>query len=241
MRDRTLPAIIEAEGIHTSYGTTRVLHGIDLTVHSGEAVGLMGRNGMGKTTLIRSILGLTPAEQGNLAIKGVAGTIRSPHLIARQGIAYVPEGRGIFSKLTVREHLVMATRPGPTGLKYWSIDRIFGLFPRLRERAGQKAASLSGGEQQMLAIGRALVTNPDLLILDEATEGLAPLVAKEIWSIIRLIRNDGIAAILVDKDFSAVSSVTTRNIILVKGRVAFEGSSEELRNSNELVRNLLGV
>lgn len=241
MPDMARPPLIEARGLHTCYGTTQVLHGVDLTVGHGEAIGLMGRNGMGKTTLIRSILGLTPFEQGRLLINGRELSKRSTHLIARQGIAYVPEGRGIFPKLTVREHLVMAARSGPAGRKDWSVERVFELFPRLSERISHGGDNLSGGEQQMLAIGRALVTNPDLLILDEATEGLAPLVAKEIWSIIRLVRASGIAAIIVDKNFAAVSSVTTRNLILVKGCIAFEGSSEELRRSTETVQNLLGV
>jgi branched-chain amino acid transport system ATP-binding protein len=164
-----------------------------------------------------------------------------PHLVARAGIAFVPEGRGIFSTLSVREHLIMAARPGRDGRRDWDFARVIATFPRLAERLDHGGAQLSGGEQQMLTIGRALMTNPDLLILDEATEGLAPLISKEIWSIIRAIRETGIAAIIVDKNFAAVSAVADRSVILVKGRVAFDGRAEELKAEPDILHRYLGV
>jgi branched-chain amino acid transport system ATP-binding protein len=234
-------ALIEATGLHTFYGPSHILHGVDFALRRGETVGLMGRNGMGKTTLLRSLLGLTPLRQGEVRIKGRRMTGAKPHLIAREGIAFVPEGRGIFANLSVREHLVMAARPGRDGGRSWSLERVLATFPRLAERLDHGGAQLSGGEQQMLTIGRALMTNPDLLILDEATEGLAPLVAKEIWSIIRLIRQDGIAAIIVDKNFTAVSAIADRVVVLVKGRVAFAGSAADLKAQPEILQKHLGV
>jgi branched-chain amino acid transport system ATP-binding protein len=165
----------------------------------------------------------------------------APHLIARAGIGYVPEGRGIFPNLTVRENLLMAARPGPGGRCDWTYERVLELFPRIRERLSHGGQQLSGGEQQMLTIGRALLTNPVLLILDEATEGLAPLIAQEIWRIIRTVRRSGIAAIIVDKNFAAVSTVTDRNIVLVKGRIVFEGTGSALRQQPELLHQHLGI
>ena len=210
-----MSALIEAAGLHAYYGTSHVLHGVDFHIQAGETVGLMGRNGMGKTTLLRALVGLLPPRQGTVKIRGRVMTGAAPHLVARQGIALVPEGRGIFATLSVREHLVLASRPGPGGRRDWSLDRVLDLFPRLAERLHHGGSQLSGGEQQMLTIGRALMTNPDLLILDEATEGLAPLVSREIWRIIRLVRDSGIAAILVDKNFAAVAALADRCLILV--------------------------
>jgi len=233
--------LIEAQGIHAYYGASHVLHGVDLVVHRGETIGLMGRNGMGKTTLIRSIMGLLPPRAGVVRVHGDVMTGRAPHAIARAGIAYVPEGRGVFPNLSVRENLVMAARPGPDGRREWTYERVLATFPKLGERLHHGGQQLSGGEQQMLTIGRALLTNPDLLILDEATEGLAPLVAREIWTILRQIRDTGIAAIIVDKNFSAISAIADRNVILVKGRVVFEGSSEQLRRTPETLQRHLGI
>ena len=233
--------LIEASDIHAYYGASHVLHGVDLVVHRGEALGLMGRNGMGKTTLLRSVLGLLPPRQGTVKVRGTDMTGAAPHRIARAGIAYVPEGRGIFANLSVRENLVMAARAGADGRRDWTLERVLVTFPRLAERLDHGGQQLSGGEQQMLTIGRALMTNPDLLILDEATEGLAPLVAREIWRVLREIRATGMAAIVVDKNFSAVSQLTDRNLVLVKGRTVFEGSGDELRRDPETLQRHLGI
>ncbi|HRP75796.1 MAG TPA: ABC transporter ATP-binding protein [Rhodocyclaceae bacterium] len=234
-------AILEARGLHTYYGLSHILHGVDFSIRKGEALGLMGRNGMGKTTLIRSMLGLVPAREGTVSVGGVSMTGAPTHRIVRRGIAYVPEGRGIFPNLSVKENLLMAARKGVSGQCDWTFDRIMALFPRLAERLGHGGGQLSGGEQQMLTIGRALMTNPDLLILDEATEGLAPLVVREIWRVIREIHATGIATVIVDKNHAAVTAVTDRSMILVKGRVVFDGPSEEVRSNPELIQRHLGV
>lgn len=234
-------AILKAQGLHAYYGTSHILHGIDFSVRHGEAIGLMGRNGMGKTTLIRTLLGLVPARRGAVRVDGKDMTQAAPHRIARLGIAYVPEGRGIFANLSVRENLLMAARPGTDGRNLWSLERVLETFPRLSRRLSHGGQQLSGGEQQMLAIGRALMTNPRLLILDEATEGLAPLIAREIWRILTAIRSSGIAAIIVDKNFAAVSALTDRNVILVKGKIVFEGSGSQLTAQPELMQQYLGI
>ncbi|HSF57441.1 MAG TPA: ABC transporter ATP-binding protein [Candidatus Binatia bacterium] len=234
------PAIIDARSVHTFYGASHILHGVDFSVRPGEAVGLLGRNGMGKTTLIRTLLGHVAPRQGEIQITGRVMTGAPPHLIARRGVAYVPEGRAIFPNLSVRENLLIA-RADRHRRRDWTYEKILDVFPRLRERLSHAGQQLSGGEQQMLSIGRALMTNPILLILDEATEGLAPLIAQEIWRIIRAVRETGVAAIIVDKNFAAVSAVTDRNVILVKGRVVFEGSGAELRQKPELMHQHLGV
>jgi branched-chain amino acid transport system ATP-binding protein len=201
----------------------------------------MGRNGMGKTTLLKSLMGIVKPSGGTVQIKGQTMTGASPFEVARQGIAYVPEGRGIFGNLSVKENLVMAARPGTRGQRDWTYERVLETFPRLAERLGHGGQQLSGGEQQMLTIGRALMTNPDVLILDEATEGLAPLIAREIWRICGLIRESGISSIIVDKAWKQVTQITDRNVILVKGEVVFEGSSDELLSKPELLEQYLGV
>jgi len=233
--------LVEARGIHSYYGASHVLHGVDFAVRRGEAVALMGRNGMGKTTLLKSMLGLVRSRSGTLKVKGQDMTRAAPHAIALAGIAYVPEGRGIFPNLTVRENLVMAARPGRGGSRAWTLERVLGIFPRLAERLGHGGAEISGGEQQMLSIGRALLTNPELLILDEATEGLAPRISHEIWRIIRHIKDEGIATVIVDKNVVAVSAVADRVMILVKGATVFSGSSAELLSRPELRLRYLGV
>lgn len=237
--------ILEARDINAWYGASHIVRGVDFTIQRGETVALMGRNGMGKTTLLRSLLGLLRPPQarveGSVRVHGRDMTRAAPHLIARAGIAYVPEGRGIFPNLSVRENLVMAARPGPGGACSWTLERVLLTFPRLAERIAHGGGQLSGGEQQMLTIGRGLMTNPDLLILDEATEGLAPLIAREIWRIIRAIREDGIATVIVDKNFAAVSAITDRSQILVKGRTEYEGTSESLRANPDLHLKYLGV
>jgi branched-chain amino acid transport system ATP-binding protein len=228
-------ALIDARGIHTYYGVSHVLHGVDFVVRRGEAVGLMGRNGMGKTTLLRSVLGLVRPRRGEVRIAGADMTQAATHAIVRKGVAYVPEGRGIFATLSVRENLVMAARPGADGRRDWTFERVLQTFPRLAERLDH------GGAQLMLTIGRALMTNPDLLILDEATEGLAPKISREIWAIIGQIRQAGIAAVIVDKNFAAVSAIADRAVILVKGAVVYEGSTADLRARPELRVRYLGV
>jgi branched-chain amino acid transport system ATP-binding protein len=232
---------MDARGIHTYYGASHILRGVDFVVRRGETVGLMGRNGMGKTTLLRSVLGLVRPRAGEVRIAGTPMTQAAPHAIARKGIAYVPEGRGIFPNLSVRENLVMAARAGADGRRDWTFERVMQTFPRLAERLAHGGAQLSGGEQQMLTIGRALMTNPDLLILDEATEGLAPKISREIWGIIGQIKQAGIAAVIVDKNFAAVSAVADRAVILVKGATAYAGSTAELRAQPELRMKHLGV
>jgi branched-chain amino acid transport system ATP-binding protein len=238
-------AIIEARGIHTYYGASHILHGVDFCVHRGETVGLMGRNGMGKTTLLKSVLGLVRRPvgkmQGTVSVKGRDMTRAPPHAVALAGIAYVPEGRGIFPNLSVRENLVMAARAGVDGRRDWTFGRVLETFPRLAERLEHGGGQLSGGEQQMLTIGRALMTNPELLILDEATEGLAPKIAGEIWNIIGRIKQGGMATVIVDKNFAAVSAVADRAMILVKGATVYEGSAAALRAQPELRRKYLGV
>lgn len=266
--------LIDARGLNAWYGASHVVRGVDFRVHRGETVALMGRNGMGKTTLLKAMLGLLRAPQarveGSVSVQGRDMTGAAPHEIARAGIAYVPEGRGIFPNLSVKENLVMAARPPyastpfpspPTPLpagegrehsflqgesrakagQCWTLDRVLATFPRLAERLDHGGAQLSGGEQQMLTIGRALMTNPDLLILDEATEGLAPLISREIWRIIAAIRDDGIATVIVDKNFAAVSAISDRAQILVKGRTEYEGSAADLRANTDLHVRYLGV
>jgi branched-chain amino acid transport system ATP-binding protein len=233
--------LLEARGIVAGYGASRVLHGVDLVLKRGEAVGLMGRNGMGKTTLLRSILGLLPLQAGEVKVRGVDMTGAPAHRIARAGIAYVPEGRGIFADLSVEENLVMAARPGFDGNRDWTLERVLAVFPRLAERLRHGGQQLSGGEQQMLTIGRALMTNPDVLILDEATEGLAPLVARDIWAILRQLRDTGLSTIVVDKNFSVVSALADHNIVLVKGRVVLDGSALDLKRDPQLLQRHLGI
>ena len=241
MKETASNPIIEAREIHTYYGDSHILHGINFSISAGETVSLMGRNGMGKTTLLRSLLGLTPPRRGTVKVFGRDMTGAPPQKIVRQGIAFVPEDRGIFPKLTVRENLIMAARSGPNGRREWDLDRVLDTFPRLAQRMTNMGNHLSGGEQQMLTVGRALMTNPDLILLDEATEGLAPLIRNEIWSVVRQIKESGIAAVIVDKDLKALLGVSDRNIIISKGRIVFEGSSEELASNPEIHKQHLGV
>jgi branched-chain amino acid transport system ATP-binding protein len=233
--------LIDARGLHTYYGASHVLHGVDFSIRRGETVGLMGRNGMGKTTLLKTMLGLVKPRHGGVLVRGDPMTGAEPYRVARRGIAFVPEGRGIFPNLTARENLVMAARPGVDGRREWTLDRVLATFPRIAQRLDHGGGQLSGGEQQMLTIGRALMTNPDLLILDEATEGLAPLVAREIWRIIADVRAQGIATLIVDKNYLDVTAIADRNVILVKGQVVFEGGRDALLASPEVLSRHLGV
>jgi branched-chain amino acid transport system ATP-binding protein len=233
--------LIDAQGVHTYYGASHILRGVDFHLARGESVGLMGRNGMGKTTLIKSLLGLVPIRDGRLAIAGRDMRGAPPYRIARAGIGYVPEGRGIFPTLSVIENLVMASRAGVDGRNDWTLERVLQTFPRLAQRRNHGGTQLSGGEQQMLSIGRALMTNPDALFLDEATEGLAPLIVAEIWQIIGRVRETGIATVVVDKNFRSVLRATDRAVVLVKGQVAIEGPSAQLRDDPVRLNQLLGV
>jgi len=233
--------LLEAKELHTYFGASHILHGIDFHIRQGEGIALMGRNGMGKTTLIKSMLGIVRPRHGRILVRGDDFTRAPTYRTVQRGIAYVPEGRGIFPNLSVRENLQMAARAGVDGQRDWTFDRVMATFPRLGERINNGGWQLSGGEQQMLTIGRALMTNPDLLILDEATEGLAPLIALEIWRIVKEIRKTGIATMIVDKNHSAVTSICDRAMILVKGEVVFDGSSEQVREDPGLIQKHLGV
>ncbi|MGZ5218236.1 MAG: ABC transporter ATP-binding protein [Caldimonas sp.] len=237
--------MLEVRGLHAGYAASEVLHGVDLDVAAGEAVALLGRNGMGKTTLVRAITGLHPARSGQVRFRGSAIEAEPPHRIARRGIGLVPEGRQIFANLTVLEHLSAFER-ARDGERAGSsaadrIGRVFELFPRLFERRTHLGNQLSGGEQQMLAIGRALVTEPRLLILDEATEGLAPLVRQEIWRCLAALRADGQAILVIDKYVQRLIQLADRHVILEKGRVAWTGSAAELDADASIWQRYLGV
>jgi branched-chain amino acid transport system ATP-binding protein len=233
--------LLAADSLHAYYGESHVLQGVSLAIGAGESVGLLGRNGMGKTTLIRTMLGLVRAARGQVSIRGRDMTNARPHAIARCGIGYVPEGRGIFPNLSVRENLLMAARPGVDGRCEWTLARVLDTFPRLAERLHHGGNQLSGGEQQMLAIGRALMTNPDLLILDEATEGLAPLIVDEIWRIIAALRGTGIASLIVDRNYRLVLAHTDRCVVMEKGRIVLGDSSAALAERPEALARYLGV
>ena len=233
--------LIQVKDLNSYYGASHILRNVNFDVKRGETIGLMGRNGMGKSTLLKSIMGIVTPRSGEVHIKGQRMNNRAIFEVAQQGIAYVPEGRGIFANLSVVENLKMAARPGTQGQNDWTYDRVLDTFPRLKERLGHGGQQLSGGEQQMLTIGRALMTNPDVLILDEATEGLAPLIAREIWRICSVIKESGISSVIVDKNWKHVTKITDRNVILVKGEVVFEGSSQLLQSQPEIMAQHLGV
>jgi branched-chain amino acid transport system ATP-binding protein len=238
---RSPQALLEATGVHVSYGESRVIFGIDVCVQAGETVALLGRNGAGKTTLIRALFGLLRPKAGRMVIDGSDVTGSSPDRIALAGLALVPEGRGIFPNLTVKENLVMAARPGFGGEQPWSLPRVLALFPQLAERLQSFGDRLSGGEQQMLAIGRALMTNPRLLVLDEATEGLAPRVRQRIWSVMATIKAAGIATLIVDRDLTDLLAIADRCYILARGVVVYDGPSAELVRRPEIHVRHLGV
>ena len=215
--------------VHAWYGSSHVLHGVDVAIARGETLGLLGRNGMGKSTLIRTLLGHVAQRDGSIQIFGQDVSRARPHEVARLGVAYVPEGRGVFPNLTVHENLVMCARKGRDGRNDWPFERVMQTFPRLQERIGNLGAQLSGGEQQMLSIGRALMTHPELIILDEATEGLAPLIVAEIWRVIGDIRQSGIATLIVDRDYRKVLAHSDRALVLQKGQVVMQGDAAALR------------
>ena len=230
--------LLEGQDLHAWYGSSHVLHGVDIRIARGETLGLLGRNGMGKSTLIRTLLGHVVQREGRIHLRGQDVSRAKPHEVARLGIAYVPEGRGIFPNLSVRENLVMAARKGPLGRDDWTMDRVLQTFPRLAERFKHLGGQLSGGEQQMLSIGRALMTHPELIILDEATEGLAPMIVAEIWRVIAQIRAAGIATLIVDRDYRKVLAQSDRALVLQKGQVVLQADSAALRDSAELAAYL---
>ncbi|MEO8310773.1 MAG: ABC transporter ATP-binding protein [Caldimonas sp.] len=227
--------------VHAGYGTSEVLFGIDLEVGAGEIVGVLGRNGMGKTTLVHTVMGLVRPSAGRIVFAGAEIAGRPPNRIARAGIALVPEGRQVFANLSVDEHLTAFHRAGPDGATAWSPQRVRELFPSLAARRDHLGNQLSGGEQQMLAIGRALVTNPSLLLLDEATEGLAPMVREEIWRVLGSLRGAGLAMIVIDKYVERLVAIGDRHAIVEKGRIAWRGSSSELAGDRSLWHRYLGA
>jgi len=233
--------LLEVSGIETSYGQSRVLFGISFVIAPGEMVSLMGRNGMGKTTTVRSIMGLTRASAGSIRFEGTEIRDLPAYRIAKLGIGLVPEGRQVFPNLTARENLIAtaANRIGATDP--WTIERVFGLFPRLASRASAMANLLSGGEQQMLAIGRALMTNPRLLILDEATEGLAPLIRDEIWRCLAGLRSAAQSILVIDKNVDALTRIADRHTIIERGRVVWSGSSRDLAGAADVQHRYLGI
>ena len=228
--------MLEVRALQTSYGRSQVLFGVDFSVPSGSVVTLLGRNGMGKTTTVRSVMGIVPPRSGTISFQGRSLERLASYRIAQAGLGLVPEGRQVFPNLTVRENLVATARKGP-----WDEARIYALFPNLAERRGHYGNQLSGGEQQMLAIGRALMTNPRLLILDEATEGLAPFVRLEIYRSIERLKSEGLAILLIDKDVAALARVADRHYVLEKGRVVWSGTSAELGANPEVQHRYLGV
>ncbi len=233
--------LIEARGLHTYYGDSHILHGIDITIQRNETVSLIGRNGMGKTTLLRTLINFNPPRQGSVKIHGRETKKTKVHKIVHQGIAYVPDDRGIFPNLSVHENLIMAARSGPNGRDDWPLNRVLDLFPRVKERLEHMGNQLSGGEQQMLTIGRALMTNPDLILLDEATEGLAPKLRTIIWNVIRQIKKAGIATVIVDKDIKTLLEISDRNIIIEKGMIIYNGGSDKLIKEPEILKRYVGV
>jgi branched-chain amino acid transport system ATP-binding protein len=233
--------LLAVENIETRYGRSQVLFGVSLAIAPGEMVTLMGRNGMGKTTTVRSIMGLTPAAGGSIRIDGREVRSLPAYRIAKLGIGLVPEGRQVFPNLSVRENLVATAGPGSNGNNSWTLETIFQLFPRLAERQNSMGNQLSGGEQQMLAVGRALMTNPRLLILDEATEGLAPLIRREIWRCLAKLKAQGQSILVIDKNVAALTTIADRHYMIERGRVVWTGTSQELVAAPDLQHRYLGV
>ena len=231
-----MAALLAVEGLETAYGQSQVLFGVTLSIAEGQVATLLGRNGMGKTTTVKSIMGMLPAKSGRVSFKGNAITGLPSYRVAKSGLGLVPEGRQIFPNLTVRENLVATARPGE-----WTLEKVYGLFPGLQHREGNYGNQLSGGEQQMLAVGRALMTNPRLLILDEATEGLAPLIRVEIYKSIERLKSAGLSILVIDKDVKALTRIADVHYMLEKGRVVWTGSSEQLAANEDVQHRYLGV
>ena len=236
-----MSALLRVAALDAFYGASQILNGVSLDVARGEQIALIGRNGMGKTTLLRALMGLVEKTRGDIVLADHSIRGHAPEAIARAGVALVPEGRGVFGALDVVENLTMAARPGRDGQTRWTLSRIFELFPRLHERRRNGGHQLSGGEQQMLTIGRALMTNPDLILIDEATEGLAPLVAQDIWRTLGIMRGEGIATIVVDKDVRSLSAIADRMLVLAKGEIVFDGPPAVLHAQPDLLERHLGV
>ncbi|MES2537422.1 MAG: ABC transporter ATP-binding protein [Pseudomonadota bacterium] len=233
--------ILDVRDVQTSYGSIQALFGIDIQIYPGECITLLGRNGMGKSTTVKSIMGMQSCKSGVIKFFGEDISAMKSYKVAQAGIGLVPEGRRIFPNLSVRENLVATAHAGSSTGPKWKLDEIYSLFPRLREREKNLGCNLSGGEQQMLAIGRALMTNPRLLILDEATEGLAPLVREEIWACLLKIKSLGIALIVIDKNLRPLLKLADRHYVFEKGRVVWSGNSTELKASPELVEKYIGM
>ena len=233
--------MLEINGLETAYGQSQVLFGMELNVGKGEVVTLLGRNGMGKTTTLHSVMGLVPSRSGKIRFQGQELRELPSYQIAKTGLSLVPEGRQIFPNLTVLENLVATTANRSQSENPWNLDRVFDLFPRLPNRIHHMGNQLSGGEQQMLAIGRALMTNPKLLILDEATEGLAPLIRNEIWNCVSNLKSAGQSILLVDKNIDALTRIADRHYIIEKGKVVWDGTSSELKGDQDLQHRFLGV
>ena len=233
--------MLELDGVEAGYGSAQVLFGVSFSVNAGACVSLMGRNGMGKTTTVRAIMGQLPLQGGRITRFGMDDSGRDPFELARAGIGLVPEGRQIFTNLSVRENLATFFRPARDGDTIWTIDSVLELFPRLRERLGHSGNNLSGGEQQMLAIGRALMTNPRLLVLDEATEGLAPIIRQQIWDCLAMLKKAGQSILVIDKNITALARLADHHCILEKGRVVWQGDSAALTADPDLTSRYLGV
>ena len=233
--------MLRVEGLDAGYGDAQALFGVSFDIGAGEAVTLIGRNGMGKTTTIRAIMGLNPPRGGSIHFEGTRIDGLPPHEIARRGIGLVPEGRQIFVRLSVEENLVATAANRTKASEPWTLARVFALFPRLEERRAQSAGTLSGGEQQMLAIGRALMTNPRLLILDEATEGLAPLIRQDIWHCLSALRAQGLSILVVDRNLDALMRLADRHNVVEKGRVVWSGTSGELAAQRAQIEQRIGV
>ncbi len=233
--------MLDVAGIETSYGDSQVLFGVSFRIAAGEVITLLGRNGMGKTTTIRSVMGILPPRRGTILWDGSAIHDLPPYRVARLGLGLVPEGRQIFPNLTVRENLIATAANRGDAAQPWTLDAVLELFPPLRERLHRAGALLSGGEQQMLAIGRALLTNPRLLILDEATEGLAPLVRREIWRALEQLKARGQSILLIDKNVAVLSRIADRHYVLEKGRLVWSGSSSDLQSAPDVQRRYLGL
>jgi branched-chain amino acid transport system ATP-binding protein len=233
--------LLSVENIETRYGRSQVLFGVSLKIAHGETVTLMGRNGMGKTTTVRSIMGMTPASSGSIRFDGRETRTLAAYRVAKLGVGLVPEGRQIFPNLSVRENLVATAADRSPGGAHWDLKAIYDLFPRLAERESSMGNQLSGGEQQMLAVGRALMTNPRLLILDEATEGLAPLIRREIWRCLVTLKAQGQSVLVIDKNVAALTKIADRHYMIERGRVVWTGTSAELAAAPEIQHRYLGV